>query len=333
MFLNMFDVITIGSSTIDVFAEVESEEVKIKTQNGEEELIAYPCGSKILIKELEFLTGGGGTNTAVCFSRLGLKTAYLGKVGEGSNSGLILKRLRKEKVKFIGIKSKKYHSGYSVVLESLSGDRTILTYKGANNYLDYNEIKKNNLKTKWFYFSSMVGKSYETLEKISIYAKKNNIQIAFNPSNYLAEKGKDFLRLLLENTTLLVLNKEESELIVGKGTYLNLIKKLTKLGPKMVVVTDGKKGAYTIDKNVFYHVLPNKVHAKETTGAGDAFASTYLASIIKGKNVSDSLKLASLNATSVILKKGAKNGLSSYPELLLEYKKNPPIIEKENLNL
>ena len=50
----MYDVITVGSSTIDVFADVESEEIKIKTKDGEEELIAYPAGSKILIKELNF---------------------------------------------------------------------------------------------------------------------------------------------------------------------------------------------------------------------------------------------------------------------------------------
>ena len=78
----MYDVITVGSSTIDVFADVESEEIKIKTKDGEEELIAYPAGSKILIKELNFLTGGGGTNTAVAFSRLGLNVAYLVKWGK-----------------------------------------------------------------------------------------------------------------------------------------------------------------------------------------------------------------------------------------------------------
>jgi ribokinase len=328
----MFDVITVGSSTIDVFAGVESEEIKIKTKEGEEELIAYPCGSKILIKELEFLTGGGGTNTAVCFSRLGLKTAYLGKIGVGTNSGLILKKLSKEKVKFVGIKSKKHHAGYSFVLESLSGDRTILTYKGANNYLDYKEIDKKNLKTNWFYFSSMVEKSYETLEKLSDYAKENNIRIAFNPSNYLAEKGKDFLSNLLKNTYLLILNKEESELIVGKGNYEELIISLMKLGPKIVVITDGKKGAYTIENSYLYNVIPNKVHAIETTGAGDAFASTFLGCVIKGKSTGESMKLASINAGFVILEKGAKKGLSKYPKLIKVLKTNPPVLEKKKLN-
>ena len=329
MFFYMYDVITVGSSTIDVFANVESEEIKIRSSKGNEELIAYPAGSKILIKELDFLTGGGGTNTAVCFSRLGLKVAYLGKMGHGSNSGLIIRRLKQEKIDFVGTKSQKYHAGYSVVLESMGGDRTILTYKGANNYLDFKEINKKKLKTKWFYFSSMVDKSYETLEKLSDFAKKNNIQIAFNPSNYLAEKGFDFLKKILENTDLLVLNKEESELIVGKGEIPELILRLMKLGPNKVVITNGKNGAYTIEKNILYKVIPNKVHAKETTGAGDAFASTYLAGIINGYSVEDRLRFASLNASFVVQEKGAKNGLSDYKKLKLELKKHPPSIEKK----
>ena len=328
----MFDVITVGSSTIDVFASVDSEQIKIKSSEGEEELLAYPAGSKLLIKELNFLTGGGGTNTAVCFSRLGLNVGYLGKVGKGTNSGLIIKRLRKEKVKFVGVKSN-YHAGYSIILETRGGDRTILTYKGANNHLNLKEINKKKLKTKWFYFSSMIGKSYETQEKLARYAKENNIKIAFNPSNYLAEKGQDFLKNLLQDTNLLILNKEESELLVGKGSTEELIKRLMKLGPEKVVVTQGKKGASTIEKNYLYKVIPNKIHAEETTGAGDAFASTYLASIIKKKNTKESLQLATLNAGFVVQKKGAKNGLSTYRKLNSEIKKNTPRIEKKKINL
>ncbi len=92
----MYDIITVGSSTIDAFAKVDSELVKIKTIHHTEELIAYPSGSKILIKELNFQTGGGGTNSAVALSRLGLKVALIGKLGRGSNSVLILKSLRIE---------------------------------------------------------------------------------------------------------------------------------------------------------------------------------------------------------------------------------------------
>ena len=86
----MYDIITIGSSTIDVFADTDSELIKIKTTKGEEDLLAYPTGSKIIIKDLKFTTGGGGTNSAVSFSRFGLKVAYLGKVATDENGHKII---------------------------------------------------------------------------------------------------------------------------------------------------------------------------------------------------------------------------------------------------
>ena len=317
----MYDVITVGSATIDVFASVDSELIKIKTVNHEEELIAYPSGSKILMKKLDFLTGGGGTNTAASLAKQGLKVAYLGKVGSGSNSKLIIDRLKKKKVEFIGVRSKKHHAGYSVVLDSLDGDRTILTHKGANNYLTYKELNLKKLKTKWFYFSSMIKKSFETLEKLGEYAKKNNIKVAFNPSNYLAEKGYHYLKDLLINTDLLVLNKEEAILLAGKGTITQNIKKIMEYGPKQVVITDGKNGAHTIWNKKHYHIIPSKMTPVENTGAGDAFASTFLGGVIREKKITACLRMAIINSESLIMKKGAKNGLLSYNMIMKEVKK------------
>ena len=147
-----FDVITVGSSTVDVFVSTNVETIGKKRNHKVKKMLAYPLGSKLLIKELKVTTGGGGTNTAVSFSRLGNKTAYLGKIGNDENGNIILKVLKKEKIEFIGIKGKE-QTGYSVILDSKAHDRTILTHKGCNNNLRIKEIKLSELKTKWFYFS------------------------------------------------------------------------------------------------------------------------------------------------------------------------------------
>ena len=133
----MYDVITVGSATIDVFARTRfSELIKIIDPKGETDLIAYPSGSKILIDELEFTTGGGGTNTAVAFARLGHKVAFFGKLGKGTNSDFIYKSLQNEKVSMLCIRGEG-HSGYSLILDSLEHDRTILFYKGINDELKH----------------------------------------------------------------------------------------------------------------------------------------------------------------------------------------------------
>src|SRR3989338_8514075 len=95
----MYDIITIGSSTVDVFARTkDSELIKIMDSRGETDLLAYPTGAKILIEKLEFTTGGGATNTAVALSRLGHKVACISKMGSGANSEKVKYHLKRDKV-------------------------------------------------------------------------------------------------------------------------------------------------------------------------------------------------------------------------------------------
>ncbi|MBD3163938.1 carbohydrate kinase family protein [Candidatus Woesearchaeota archaeon] len=319
----MFDVICVGSSTVDVFAKTKySELIKIMDNNNkEEDLLAYPVGGKILINELDFTTGGGGTNVAVSLSKLGLKAAYLGCMGKGGNSEIVLGALKKFKVDSSLVVRKKGDTGYSIILDSIEHDRTILAYKGLNNELDFKDIKKDKLKTKWFYFSAMLNKAFKTQEKIAKFAEKNKIKIAFNPSSYLAERGSHFLKNIISRTEILVLNKEEAALIVGKDSIEYLAKKLYQLGPNYVVITDGRKGAYCYHDGFLYFAKTNNIPIVETTGAGDAFASAFLAGIIlmnrkgrKNNAVEFALKLATTNAESVISYHGAKNKLLALKE-------------------
>jgi ribokinase len=325
----MYDVITVGSNTVDVFARTKfSELIKIMDTKGERDLLAYPTGSKILIEELNFTTGGGGTNTAVSFARLGHKVAYLGKMGKDENADFIINSLKKEKVDLIVSRGEGY-PGYSVILDSLEHDRTILTFKGCNDDLKFSEIPLKKLKTKWFYFSSMMNESFKTLEKLIKYAKKHNIKIAFNPSSYLAEKGKDYLKDVLSNTDILILNRYEAKLLVGLSSIENMLKSLRELGPKIAVITRGKKGVFAFDGEYFYEGKPNKIKVVETTGAGDAFASSFLSGIIKKNDVGFAIKLGMTNAESVITYHGAKNKLLKYKDALQILKKRPIKVKKK----
>ncbi|HJO02211.1 MAG: carbohydrate kinase family protein [Candidatus Woesearchaeota archaeon] len=326
----MYDVITVGSATVDALARTEFCETIHDKKN--EECIVYPVGAKILMKELIMTVGGGGTNTAVSLSRLGHKVAFLGKIGSKYNSGRVIHQLKKENVNTsLIIRSKTGRTGYSIVLDSKNHDRTILTFRGSNRDLKFSEVKLKKLKTKWFYFSSMIGTSFRTLEKIANYASKNNIKIAFNISSYLAKKGKNYLKNILKKINILVLNKEEAALLVGKGNIENLLKKISKLGPNIVSITDGKHGAYALYNNQIYCGKSNKVKIVETTGAGDAFASSFVCGIIKKGNIGFAMKLGMTNAESVIQHHGAKEKLLTYNAALKIMKKRPISVIKKTL--
>jgi ribokinase len=322
----------VGSNTIDAFIYTDrSESINIKTISSETEFISFPLGSKIVLDDCDFYSGGGGTNSAVCLSRLGFRTAYIGKVGSDLNGKNILEELKTERVDFLGIESRdpKEKTGFSIVLDSIERKRTILTYRGANDNLRIEEIDKNKIISGWLYVSSMVGQSFTALEKIVEYAADSKINIIFNPNNYLCEKGKDFLGKILSNTDILILNKEEAGLLTGQEGTEAILKELKSSGPKIVIMTDGSKPVYLIDKDdALYTLFPLDIKIKEVTGAGDSFASTFLAGMIKTHDIIFSLKMAIINSHSVLQYKGAKNKLLSYEEILKKINDTEIIIKK-----
>lgn len=306
----MFDVITFGSATVDAFAKAFSELIKIYDQNGQHDLLAFPAGSKFIIDELNYELGGGGTNTAVAFKKLGLKTAYVGKVGQGINGERIITALQKVGVNTDLIKKGKKGSGFSIILDNpQEKDRVILTHKGINDDLKVADFKLSNLKTKWIYASSLVGDSFETLKKVALYAKKNNIKFAFNPSSYMTTQGLPYLREILQSTELLVFNDEEAKQLTARDKFDEIFQRLHLIGIKTVVITLGKKGVIVSHEGFKYKAKSLGGKVADTTGAGDSFAASFTAGLIRKRSIEDSIKMGLINATSVVGHTGAKEGL------------------------
>jgi len=312
----MFDIISIGSATVDAFIHTGKGFIK----KGH---YTFPIGSKFLVGDIDFKVGGGGTNTAVAFSRLGLKTAYLGKMGMGANSLRILDLLKKEKVDHSLVCRNNARTGFSVVLDAVGTDRTILVYKGSNSDLREKDIDFKKLKAKWFYLSSMIGKSLITQKKIINFAAKNNIKIAFNPGCYMIRKNKKDVKLMLRKTELLILNREEATLLLNHKDTNKLLWGLKKLGPKIVVITDGKNGVHSFDGKTICSLKPHNIKIRETTGAGDSFSAGFLVGLIRMKDTCFALQVGLANAESVIRHVGAKNKLLTWKEAMRIMKKNP----------
>lgn len=326
----IYDVVTIGSATVDQFADTDSELIRIQTRTSTEELIAFPLGSKLLIKHLTIQTGGGGTNSAVAFARLGLKTAFLGKIGEDGNGEFIVKTLYEEGVEFIG--AREGTTGISVILDSIADDRSILAFKGANNQLRRDEIAPFN--TRWLYMSSMLDQSFETVVDL---VQDLSCKIAFNPSNYQAELGYKRLRPLIDRVNLLIMNKEEAAKFLGLHYESDpdprqLMREMAVLPPELFVITDGSRGVYVYDRDRFYHALPrDNLKILETTGAGDAFASSFTATRIWGLPIEEGIHWAMCNAESVLQYKGAKERLLSRDALAAEVASSQRQIHSEAL--
>jgi ribokinase len=305
----MVDIITCGSATIDVFASTDNLLIKQKHGNLISELVAYPSGGKMLIHDLHVETGGGGTNTAVGFRRLGFSVGYVGCIGTDDEQ--IKKMLTKEKISFLGT-TVQGQSGYSLILDSLEHDRTIFTYKGANDKLRLKKIPK----AKAYYFSSMINQSFHSQLKIAQYARTNSIPLAFNPSLYQVKEGIDKLLPILSATTVLIFNKEEAITLTKTNDLQKAFHILHKVGIPTIVITDGPHPIFASHKGVVSTSKPKKVTVVEATGAGDAFACAFFSAYIRNKSIQECITWGQANSESVLKFVGAKKGLLTKSQLL-----------------
>ncbi|MFH0854371.1 MAG: carbohydrate kinase family protein [bacterium] len=321
---NKFDILTIGGAVQDITFYTSDGKILNNPNNDPTclELLGFEYGAKIKIDTANFSFGGGAQNAAVCFSRLGYKTATLLSIGNDGAGKDIICNLKKNKVntKFVQIKND-IATGFSFVLtDKKTSEHVVFSYRGANVALAIeNELEEAS--PKWIYITSL-SENWEkdVVSKIFNYKKNAKRKVAWNLGKRQLEAGYRRLEKYLKEADVLILNKDEAtELIIGiRKKCENNVKKMLKDLYEMVyeknsgiaVITDGKKGAFAYDGVKIYYSPVINVKRVDTTGVGDAFGSSFIAGLEMYKgDTQKSLDLGNLNTSSVIGKVGAENGL------------------------
>lgn len=304
----MYDVISIGSSVVDSFIKAQAFKLQ-KTDEGV--LLCQTYGEKIDVDEYIVKTGGGGSNTAVGFARMGFKTAVVTEIGKDTFADFILKELEKEVVsKHLIISEKNEQTGGSIILLGEDGGRTIMVHRGASAQLDPKDIPAQQLdRAKWIHVSSLSGQK-ETLAFIFDVVRDSQVKMSWNPGNkeleLLANGELDISRLPVN---ILLLNKQEWEKVSDKQS--ELLKNISE-----IVVTNGEKGGEIfIDGKPHTKFMAEKTESVDNTGAGDSFAVGYVTAHIKGKSIVESCNWGKRNAQSVIKHVGAKPGLLTITQI------------------
>jgi len=313
----MFDIITFGSASWDIFIKPKHFEVikdkKFIVGKG----IAFGLGSKVDVEEVELNSGGGGTNTAATFSKQGFKVAYCGALGDDLTGREIIKELKSLKIntRFV-FKKKEKITNHSIVINCEERkDRTILVYRGASELLCDKDIPWKELslmKPKWFYLAPLSGRLAELTEAIVDFAYKNGIKIAVNPGNSQLSLPQKILKRILKKIDILFLNQEEAALLtkISYQKEKEIFKKINKICSGIAVMTKGSAGVLVSDEKYFYQAVPQKIKVVDRTGAGDSFASGFVSGFIRSKgDIEQAIQLGIANANACLQKIGAKNGL------------------------
>ena len=315
----MYDITTIGTATQDIFLKSK----QFKTEKNKEfptgKALCFEAGAKIEIEQIKFDTGGGATNSAVTFGRLGLKTMIFTAVGRDGAGREIKRVLENERVKTTLISQRvAENTSLSIILLEEKGERTVLVHRGA--LLSYTDLPLKRIKTRWIYLTS-VGGNLRLLEKIAAHVREKNIKLAFNPGKKELKLGLKKLFPILDTTSVLILNREEASFLMGLPYSFaeTIFRKACGLTPGIEVITDGRNGAYVADEGQAYKIGIYDYPLVDRLGAGDAFGSGFVGGLIKYHDTKKALQYAAANASSVVTKIGAKEGIiKEFPHNPLE---------------
>ncbi len=341
-------IITIGSAVHDLFIEYENPQLMAFEIDGQEVMyIMLEEGRKHEVKELHHAIGGGALNSACCFKRLEFSCAPCSKIGTDNQGEFILQQLAQKKINAAYItKSSKTATGTSYILPSPTGNSALLVDRAANLTLSKKDIPlKDFIDCDQLYITSLSKNTSELLPYITKQAKKLSISVAVNPGSSQLTVNVTTLIESLADIDILILNTFEASLLAEKFlpkrtkvnkkpnhdlpellatpimregplfTLQEFFQEIHKQGPSIAAVTNGQDGVYVSNgAHIYYHPsLP--IEVTSTVGAGDAFGSTFVAQLLKGKSLEQAIRAGVINSAAVLEYLDATTGLLDQKEL------------------
>lgn len=311
------DFVAIGDITTDAFIRLSDDDADIrKNEDGSKIQICLNFGDKIEYNSVtEVPSVGNSPNASVSAHRLGLNSALVTNLGSDYNGEKMIKALEKEGVNkdFVKVhygKKSNYH--YVLWYEE---ERTILV-----KHHEYDYELPNIGKPKWVYLSSLGENSIPFHHTIAKYIKDDpEINLVFQPGTFQMRLGYEKLKDIYAVSEIFFSNLQEAQRILktDESDIKKLLESMRGLGPKIVVITDGPKGAFAYDGTDMWQMpmYPDPAPPVDRTGAGDSFSSTVTSALALGKTLPEALEMGPINSMSVVQYVGAQEGLLTMEKL------------------
>ena len=319
-------IFTIGGATFDIFVQAEDQSIfSIRTPETTKHWLGFPHGAKVRVNRVVESFGGGAANTAVTFARHGFEVGFVGMVGK-EYGDRVFDHLKEEGVDCRYAKqTRRDRTGFSNIINTFDGDRTVLAYPGANQYFSAKDLSMEVLQTAdWIFLNHLAGGGEGVHQfLLKLLRAHPHIRLAWNPGKEQIVQGPKKWSALLKRTTVLFMNKEEAAAFSRidcrpagikqddpkAHTYVHrsllppyaddateILQFFAQMGVQHTVVTDGRNGSQATDGQRHYF-CPVRSHKRvDTLGAGDAFGSGCTVALIKSLPLKTALIYGTLNA-------------------------------------
>jgi len=257
-----------------------------------------PSGMRIF----EQNPGGAPANVLAAISKLGLKTAFIGKIGTDMHGKFLKETLENAKIHTGGLIEDDTVFTTLAFVDLKDGERhfSFARKPGADTYLKAEEVSTSIIKESEIFHVGSLSLTDEPVRSATHFAlktaKENGKIISYDP-NYRAllwknkETAKEQMRSILSYVNILKISDEETELMTDVVDYKEAASRMIAFGIPVVVVTLGPDGCYVATKEGGAIVKGFKTNATDTTGAGDSFWGGFLYQISESKKQLEDITL------------------------------------------
>ena len=315
--MSSYDVYGIGNALVDMEFEVEAEFLKkMNIEKGVMTLIDEKRRDELFdtVKNMEGKKGCGGSaaNTIMAVAQYGGKSFYSCKVASDDVGSFYLNDLKNEGV-HTNLKDDRPEgkTGKCMVFVTPDADRTMNTYLGITETFSKDELILSELeKAKYLYIegylvTSPTGKEAALAAKKHAESKGVKTAITFSDPAMVAYFKDGLNEMIGTGVDLLFCNESEALSYTDEDTIEKAAEKIKSIA-KSFAITLGPKGCLVYDGNETFVMETRKVEARDSNGAGDIFAGSFLYAVSTGKTYRESAKLALEAATELVTHMGAR---------------------------
>lgn len=304
----MDKIIGLGNALVDVLVTLKDDTLlhEMGLPKGSMQLIdetkLQQINDKFSQMNTHIATGGSAGNTIRALGCLGAEVGFIGKVGNDRYGDFYRKDLEENEIEDKLLMSETLPSGVASTFISSDGERTFGTYLGAAASLKAEDLILEMFKGySYLYIEGYLVQDHEMILRAIELAKEAGLQVCLDMASYnIVAADLDFFTLLMNKYVDIVFaNEEEAKAFTGKEPEeaLELIGKKCSIA----VVKVGAKGSYTRKGTEEVRVPAISVdQVKDTTGAGDYFASGFLYGLTCGYSLEKCAKIGSLLSGNVI---------------------------------
>ncbi len=279
-------------------------------------------GETIFGNSFQMFPGGKGANQAVSCAKLGMKTYFLGKLGEDEFGTSLAKTMRDDGVDLsLLLRDTSEHTGTALITVDSDGQNKIIVISGSNMKLTSKDVRgKKNKFSEVNIVLTQLEIPIDTVVETARLAKENDALFILNPAPAceIPEGIYPLIDYLTPNET--EIQMLSNLMVSDEHSAEEAAKVLLERSVQNIIITLGEKGALLVNK---YHtrLFPtNKVNVVDTTAAGDAFNGALAYSLAKGKTSDDAILFANKVASISVTRMGAQSSMPTLNEIRRDYK-------------